>query len=256
VRDLWLRQLSMDRDKPAILSAGTNFLRVADPEETEQFLSSAAPKNKEAAIWLGDLYGLAALGVTSLDLNTGLPASADARIPDTPFPHKARAALRNTDDARILLSGLAAVTAGGRSLAKAGHLPEGYALLCQELLDHARKIHPATSASCDTSAPEAAERPPLRIRVGGNVQQAKLIKQARPTYPPEARQRRIQGTLQFQATIDKKGEISELEFLRGPLIFYESTRDTLLRWKYQPTLLSGEPVEVLTRLDVNYTLSQ
>ena len=255
VRDLWLRQLSMDPEKPAVLEAGTNFLRVADPEKTEQLLITAAAKSRDAAIWLGDLYGLAALGVTGLDLNTGQPVSAGAQLPDTPFPHNARAALRNTDDARVLLSGLAVVTAGGRSLAKTGHLPEGYAALCQELLDHTRKIHPATSASCDTSAPFAEERPPLKIRVGGNVQQAKLIKQERPTYPPEARQRHIQGTLEFQATIDKKGEISELEYLRGPLIFYESTRDTLSRWRYQPTLLNGEHVEVLTRIDVNYTLS-
>ncbi|HXM45059.1 MAG TPA: hypothetical protein VN924_27720 [Bryobacteraceae bacterium] len=62
--------------------------------------------------------------------------------------------------------------------------------------------------------------------------------------------------MQFQAIIGKHGEIGELEFMRGPLIFYGSSRESLLRWKYRPTLLNGEPVEVLTRIDVNYTLSQ
>ena len=47
-----------------------------------------------------------------------------------------------------------------------------------------------------------------------------------------------------------------VEFLRGPLVFYEETRKTLSRWKYQPTLLNGEPVEILTQIDVNYTLSR
>jgi TonB family protein len=254
VRDLWLRNLSLDADKPAVLAHGTNFLRVSDPEKTEQFLNGA--KSKDASIWLGDLYGLTVLGVTSLDLNTGLPATTGAQVPDAPFARKARAALRSTDDARVLLSALAVVTSGGRSLAKAGHLPDGYSAFCQELIDHAKKIHPATLASCDTSASEAEINAPLRIRVGGNVQQAKLIRQPPPTYPPDARSRRIQGTVRFQATIDKKGEISELEFLRGPLVFYEETRKTLSRWKYQPTLLNGEPVEILTQIDVNYTLSR
>jgi hypothetical protein len=255
VRDLWLARISSETDKPAVLSHGTNFLRVADPEKIEQVLATAAAKSKDAAVWLGDLYGLAALGVTGLDLNTGLPVSAAAQIPDTPFAHKARATLLATGDARVLLSGLAAVSAGGRSLARAGHLPEGWPALCRELLDHARQIYPATSASCDTSQPETEERVPLRIRVGGNVQQAKLISQAPPKYPPEARRQRIQGTVQFQAIIGKQGEIGELEFMRGPLIFYEASRESLLRWKYKPTLLNGEPVEVLTRIDVNYTLS-
>jgi hypothetical protein len=256
VRDLWLPHVSWDPDKPGILSHGTNFLRVADPEKTEELLVAAAAKSKDAAIWLGDLYGLAALGVTGLDLNTGLPVSAGARIPDTPMARKARAALRTTGDARVLLSGLAVVSTGGRSLAKAGHLPEDYRVLCRELLDHATQIYPASSASCETSAPETENREPLRITVGSNVQQAKLLSQPPPKYPPEARRRRIQGTLEFQATIGKQGGIGELEFLRGPLIFYETSRESLLRWKYRPTLLNGEPVDVLTRIDVSYTLSR
>lgn len=183
VRDLWLAQFSLDPDKPGVLSHGTNLLRVADPEKTEQMLAAATAKFKNAAVWLGDLYGLATLGVTGLDLNTGLPVSAGAQIPETPFARKAREKLRATGDARVLLSGLAAVSAGGRSLAKAGHLPEGWPALCRELLDHARQIYPATSASCDTSRPETEERAPFRIRVGGNVQQAKLISQPPPSIP-------------------------------------------------------------------------
>ena len=256
VREIWLKQLALDANQPAILAHGTNFLRLADPEKTEQYLIGSSAKSREAAIQLGDLYGLAALGVTGLDLNTGLPATATAQVPDTPFAHKARAALRNTDDARVLLSGLAVIAGGGRSLGQAGRLPEGYAALCQEVLDHARQIHPAVVASCDPSAPAEPEaRGPLQIRVGGNVQQAKLISQPRPSYPPEARSRRIQGTVQFEATIDKQGAISDLEFLRGPFIFYEASREPVSHWKYQPTLLNGKPVDVLTRIDVSYTLS-
>lgn len=106
------------------------------------------------------------------------------------------------------------VTSAGRSLAKSGHLPSGYEALCQELVHRAKLIYPATSASCDTSA--APEEAPLRLRVGGNVQQAKLLRQARPIYPGEA----------------------------------------VSQWKNRPTLLEGKPTEVVTRIDVNYALGR
>ena len=62
--------------------------------------------------------------------------------------------------------------------------------------------------------------------------------------------------MRYDAIIGKNGEIQDLEFSRGPLIFYEAAREAVSQWKYQPTLLSGEPVEVVTQIDVNYTLSR
>ena len=51
---------------------------------------------------------------------------------------------------------------------------------------------------------------PKRIRVGGNVQAAKLIRQPKPAYPPLAKQARIQGTVRFNAVIGKDGTIQNL----------------------------------------------
>ena len=221
VRDLWLQQLARDPANAIVLQHGTNFMRIADAEKCEALLT--ASKLRNAGMWLGDVYGLALLGVTALDLNTGLPAAAGDRLPDTPFARKSRATLQGGGDARVLLSAVATVTNGGRSLAKAGHLPDGYAALCQELIGWAKQIYPASAASCDTSAPpEPPQTAPLRIRIGGNVQQAKLISQPRPVYPPEAKHRRIQGTVRYDAIIGKNGEIQDLEFSRGPLIFASS----------------------------------
>ena len=254
VRDLWLQQLSRDPANTALLEHATNFLRVADPDRAEQMLLPVAARSREAAIWLGNLYGLAAVGATGLDLRSGVPVSAGASVPETGFGRRAREVLKATGDARILLPGVAVVTSAGRSLAKSGHLPSGYEALCQELVHRAKLIYPATSASCDTSA--APEEAPLRLRVGGNVQQAKLLRQARPIYPGEARSRGIQGTVQFQATIDQSGDIRNLELVSGPLPLYESAREAVSQWKYRPTLLEGKPIEVVTRIDVNYALSR
>ncbi len=107
------------------------------------------------------------------------------------------------------------------------------------------------AASADTSA-----NPPSRIRVGGNVQQTKLISQPRPVYPPEAKAARIQGVVKLNAIIGKDGTIQNLEVISGEPVLVQSALDAVRQWVYQTTLLNGQPVEVMTQIDVNYTLSQ
>lgn len=97
---------------------------------------------------------------------------------------------------------------------------------------------------------------PQRIRVGGNVQQARLIRQPKPVYPPLARQARIQGTVRFNAIIGKDGTIQNLQLVSGHPLLVPSAQEAVKQWVYQPTLLNGEPVEVITQIDVNFTLSQ
>jgi len=96
--------------------------------------------------------------------------------------------------------------------------------------------------------------PPERIRVGGQVQSAKLVNQARPTYPPLARQARIQGTVRLEAVISKAGAIEELKVISGHPLLIQSAQAAVLQWRYEPTLLNGVPVEVITTIDVNFTL--
>ncbi|MEN6535929.1 MAG: energy transducer TonB, partial [Bryobacteraceae bacterium] len=97
---------------------------------------------------------------------------------------------------------------------------------------------------------------PQRIRVGGNVQQAKLVRQPRPVYPPLARQARIQGQVRLAAVISRDGTIQELQVVAGHPLLIQAALDAVKQWVYQPTLLNGEPVEVFTQIDVNFTLSQ
>ena len=98
--------------------------------------------------------------------------------------------------------------------------------------------------------------PPARIRVGGNVQQTKLVSQPPPVYPPLAKQARIQGVVKLNATIAKDGTVQHLEAISGHPLLIEAAMDAVRQWVYQPTLLNGQPVEVQTDIDVNFTLSQ
>jgi protein TonB len=97
---------------------------------------------------------------------------------------------------------------------------------------------------------------PARIRVGGNVQAANLIRKITPIYPPLAKQARIQGVVRFTAIIGKDGTIQNLQLVGGHPLLVEAARQAVTQWQYKPTLLNGEPVEVVTQIEVNFTLSQ
>jgi protein TonB len=102
--------------------------------------------------------------------------------------------------------------------------------------------------------PQAAT--PKRIRVGGQVEAAKLIFQPKPEYPPLARMARIQGTVRLEAVISRDGMIQDLKVLSGHPLLVKSAIEAVQRWRYQPTLLNGEPVEVVTEVDVNFVLAE
>lgn len=97
---------------------------------------------------------------------------------------------------------------------------------------------------------------PRRIRIGGNVQRASLLKQAQPVYPPLAMQARIQGTVRLQVTVSKEGRVVQAEVLSGHPLLVQSALDAVRQWEYRPTLLNGEPVEVVTTVDVLFTLAR
>jgi protein TonB len=110
-------------------------------------------------------------------------------------------------------------------------------------------------------APPPPPPPPQKApvgpqRIGGQVMEANLIRRVQPIYPPLAKSARVQGTVEFTATISKEGNIENLQLVRGHPLLVNAARDAVLQWKYRPTLLNGQPVEVITDIIVNFTLSQ
>ena len=98
--------------------------------------------------------------------------------------------------------------------------------------------------------------PPAQIRVGIGVQSAKLIFGPKPAYPPLARTTRTQGTVRIEAVIGRDGAIRNLQLISGPPLLVTVAMEAVKQWRYKPTLLNGEPVEVITVIDVNFTLNQ
>lgn len=105
------------------------------------------------------------------------------------------------------------------------------------------------------SNPPPPKEGPKRIRVGGQVQQAKILNKTLPIFPALAKQARIQGTVRLQAIIAKDGSVQELQVLSGPPLLVQAALDAVRQWRYSPTLLNGEPVEVVTTIDVIFSLN-
>jgi len=105
-------------------------------------------------------------------------------------------------------------------------------------------------------APPPPKATPSRIRQGGAVTQASLINRVQPNYPPLARQTRISGTVRLHAIISKDGTVQQLEVLSGHPLLVQAALDAVRQWRYRPTTLNGEPVEVDTTIDVIFSLNQ
>ena len=107
-------------------------------------------------------------------------------------------------------------------------------------------------------APAPKEKPtslsgPIRV---GSISEANLIHRVQPVYPALAKSARIQGTVEFTAIISKEGNIEHLQLVRGHPMLVNAAQGAVLQWKYRPTLLNGQPVEVITDIIVNFTLTQ
>jgi periplasmic protein TonB len=95
---------------------------------------------------------------------------------------------------------------------------------------------------------------PKRIRVGGQVEAAKVVFGPQPEYPQIAKMARVQGVVRLAAVISESGTIQDLRLISGPPLLVKAAMDAVSRWRYQPTLLNGDPVQVETEIDVNFTL--
>ena len=93
------------------------------------------------------------------------------------------------------------------------------------------------------------------LKIGGDVAAAKLIYGPAPVYPRLAITARSQGIVRLEAVIATDGSIRNLRVVSGPPLLTDAALKAVQQWHYHPTLLNGVAVEVLTEIDVNFSLS-
>jgi protein TonB len=106
-----------------------------------------------------------------------------------------------------------------------------------------------TAPDTKTSAPPAAPTPRT-----GKVENAKLIHRVEPVYPPDAKKAGVSGTVVLNAVIAKDGTVQKVQYVSGPKPLVQSATDAVTQWRYAPTTLNGEPVDVKTNISVVYNL--
>jgi protein TonB len=92
-----------------------------------------------------------------------------------------------------------------------------------------------------------------RIRVS-TMDPAKLVSQLKPVYPQIAKLANVQGTVVLHAIIGRDGSIQSLQVVSGPALLRQAAETAVWQWRYKPTLLNGQAVEVETAINVNFIL--
>ena len=92
-------------------------------------------------------------------------------------------------------------------------------------------------------------------KVSAGVEQTQLVSRIEPRYPFLAVQTGTQGTVVLHAIINSEGRIEALEIVSGHPLLVQAAVDAVRQWRYRPTFLNGEPVEVETSITVTFRLS-
>jgi TonB family protein len=106
----------------------------------------------------------------------------------------------------------------------------------------------------DEFVPTKEVKPPARIQLKGEIQASKIRTKVAPKYPETARGEGLEGTVRLHAIIGKDGSVQQVRVIKGYCSLAEVSLPAVKQWRYTPTLLNGEPVEVDTTIDVIFTL--
>ena len=92
------------------------------------------------------------------------------------------------------------------------------------------------------------------IKVAGAVEAMNIVRKVNPFYPPNAKAECMQGPVMLTAIVAKSGHVENLQVVSGSPLLAESALEAVKQWIYQPYLLNGEPVEVETTVNVNFSI--
>jgi len=113
---------------------------------------------------------------------------------------------------------------------------------------------PGITGPSAAALPMPAAQPESPAKIGGNVKEPKLVASVAPAYPLGARSSGVQGDVVIETTIDKTGNVVRTHVVSGPAMLRPSALEALKRWKYEPSRLNGEPVEVQMQVTIRFRL--
>lgn len=100
-----------------------------------------------------------------------------------------------------------------------------------------------------------AQASSTRVQVSPGVMQGMIVKKVAPEYPQGAKNDHVEGAVELKVIVDKQGDVANIQTISGPERLVPAATDAVKQWKYKPYLLNGQPVEVETKVTVNFTLA-
>jgi len=97
-----------------------------------------------------------------------------------------------------------------------------------------------------------SHRAPRPLRIAEKVQAAKLVQRVEPQYPKEAKKKKIEGNVRIRILVDNDGSIIKTDVLSGHHVLAKAAAEAVRHWRYQPTLLNGQPVQVESEVELHF----
>lgn len=110
------------------------------------------------------------------------------------------------------------------------------------------------SIACPAASGPPSQTPHKWVPVSTGVMARNKIQGKDPKYPSDAKKAHIEGRVVLEATISDSGNVEDLCVSQGPAALQQATVDAVKTWKYKPFALNGQPVEVKTQINVDFTL--
>jgi TonB family protein len=92
------------------------------------------------------------------------------------------------------------------------------------------------------------------VKVSASVMEDNLVTSRVPAYPEAAKAEGIQGPVVMEAVISKSGTVDHVRVIEGDHQLRSAAEEAVLKWRYRPYLVNGQPVDVATQVRVDFRL--
>jgi TonB family protein len=271
VRDLWMAQVAGHFSDPSVVLNALRFLSVEDKQQAEDLfirMIAERPSETQIASHLGFFYAAGLAGADTLDgrVVAGLSDKERAAWSD-----HCRAQLEETLNTSVLMGASTALPNIAMRRTGGGAGFEGLVRYSEQLRSRAatldaslRKGMPREFQMFADEAKHGSEQPgpqtlgvpftPNQIRVAADAQSPRVRFAPPPNYPGAAMQANIQGTVRLQVVIGQDGRVTDVRPISGPPMLVQPAVDAVNTWTYEPTVVNGSKVSVVTTVDVPFTL--
>ena len=100
----------------------------------------------------------------------------------------------------------------------------------------------------------SAVEPEEIIQLAPDAAEGSLLHRVEPEYPEEARQQKIQGAVVLDVRIGRDGAIQDVKLVSGQPLLADAAIAAVKQWRFKPRVLKGQPVEMQTRVTLNFRM--